>query len=159
MRIRRSIMAAFGLLVVLTLSWPASGQEPPPQPKQHRLAFQVLDGLIYIKARVNGKRANLLLDSGSTLTVFSRRLVSPVDEESKATVNLAKGSVLASSLHVTLILGDSDSPDRYCALRKSAFVGDFQFEHAEGIVGNDVLGLFKSVTFDFKNSTLILEDR
>ena len=30
---------------------------------------------------------------------------------------------------------------------------------ADGLVGLDVLSQFKSVTFDFKNSILILEDR
>ena len=47
------------------------------------------------------------------------------------------------------------------ALRVSsdAIVGDFKFGAADGVVGLDVLSSFKSVTFDFKESMLILEDR
>jgi hypothetical protein len=38
-------------------------------------------------------------------------------------------------------------------------VGDFKFTNAEGVVGLDILSRFKSVTFDFKNSVMVLEDR
>lgn len=161
MPFRCASIAAFGSLAILSLWWPAFGQEPALSPRagEHRLPFQQRDGLIYIKARVNGKGTILLLDTGSTATLFSRRLVSPLDADPRVTINMAKGSVSAFSLYVGLILGEPDSRDRQCSFRKSAFVGDFQFADAEGLLGNDVLSLFKSVTFDFKSSTLILEDR
>jgi hypothetical protein len=41
----------------------------------------------------------------------------------------------------------------------NAVVGNFKFLNAEGVVGLDILRLFKSVTFDFKNSVIILQDR
>ena len=161
MPIQHAMIATFGLLAILTSSWPGSGQEPsvPLPAGEHRLRFQQRDGLIYIKARVNGKGTTLLLDTGSTVTLLSRRLVSTLSGDSRVTINLAKGSVSAFNLSVGLILGDSDSRERQCSFRKNAFVGDFQFADAEGLLGNDVLSLFKSVTFDFKSSTLILEDR
>jgi hypothetical protein len=38
-------------------------------------------------------------------------------------------------------------------------VGDFKFTNAEGVVGLDILSRFKSVTFDFKDTVMVLEDR
>jgi hypothetical protein len=38
-------------------------------------------------------------------------------------------------------------------------VGDFRFGDADGVIGLDVLSSFKTVTFDFKDSVLVLEDR
>jgi hypothetical protein len=74
-------------------------------------------------------------------------------------MNLAKGSELASRLPVGFVLGDSDLREWHCSFRQSAVVGNFKFLDANGVVGQDILSRFKSVTFDFKNPTLILEDR
>jgi hypothetical protein len=49
--------------------------------------------------------------------------------------------------------------EEHCSFHQNAIVGDFKFGAADGVIGLDVLGSFKSVTFDFKNSLLILEDR
>jgi hypothetical protein len=38
-------------------------------------------------------------------------------------------------------------------------VGDFKFVNPDGIIGLDVLASFKSVSLDFKNAVLVLEDR
>jgi hypothetical protein len=58
-----------------------------------------------------------------------------------------------------LALGDAGLPNQHFAFRLNAVVGDFRFLNAEGVVGLDILKRFKSVTFDFKNSVMILEDR
>jgi hypothetical protein len=38
-------------------------------------------------------------------------------------------------------------------------VGDFKFGDADGVTVLDILSSFKTVTFDFKDSVLVLEDR
>jgi hypothetical protein len=58
-----------------------------------------------------------------------------------------------------LALGDAGLSEQHFAFRLNAVVGNFKFLNAEGVVGLDVLRRFKSVTFDFKNSVMILEDR
>jgi Aspartyl protease len=115
--------------------------------------------LIYIQARVNGKPATLLIDTGAALTTFTLRVVPTLDTDSHITVNLAKGSVVASRLPVGFMLGDSELRERHCSFHRNVVVGNFKFLDADGLVGQDVLGLFKSVTFDFKNSVMVLEDR
>jgi predicted aspartyl protease len=125
---------------------------------EHRLPFQVRDGLIYIRAQVNGSRATLLVDTGAAFTTFTVKLVPTLDTDSRITLNLAKGSVSAFRLPIGFALGDSDLQERRRSFRLNAVVGDFKFLNADGLIGQDVLSQFKSVTFDFKNSTLVLED-
>lgn len=101
----------------------------------------------------------MLIDTGAALTTFTLRVVPTLDTDSRITINMAKGSVLASRLPVGFVLGDSELRERHCSFHQNAVVGAFKFLDADGLVGQDVLSRFKSVTFDFKNSTLILEDR
>ena len=157
---RRAIIVAFGLLAFPAFSCQTSGQEPPPAriAGEHRLPFQVRDGLIYIRAQVNGSRATLLVDTGAAFTTFTVKLVPTLDTDSRITLNLAKGSVSAFRLPIGFVLGDSDLQERRRSFRLNAVVGDFKFLNADGLIGQDVLTQFKSVTFDFKNSTLVLED-
>lgn len=161
MIIRGVIIAVFGLLAIPSLSSQAFGQESPPAIRagEHRLPFHVRDGLIYIQAQVNGRSATLLVDSGAALTTFTLRLIPTPNTDSKITILLPKGSVLAFRVPVGFILGDPDLRERQCSFRQSAVVGDFKFLDADGLVGLDVLNQFTSVTFDFKHSILILEDR
>lgn len=126
---------------------------------EHRIAFQAINGLIYIQARVNGYRATLLLDTGAALTTFSLKIAPTTGSESRITINMAKGSMSAFRLPVGFTLGASDLKDQRCSFRETVAIGDFKFGDADGVVGVDVLSLFKSATLDFKNSVLILKDR
>jgi hypothetical protein len=126
---------------------------------EHRVPFQLRGGLIYIQGRVNGKRATLLVDSGAALTTFTLRAVPTLDTDATITMNLAKGSVLATRLPVGFVLRDSDLRERHCSFLQNGVVGRFKFLDVDGLVRQDVLSRFKSVTFDFKNSALVLEDR
>jgi hypothetical protein len=138
-----------------------SGQAPPTLVRvgEHRIPFQARDGLIYIEAQVNGMHTNLLVDTGAAMTTFDLKIVPTLNAESRITVNIAKGSMLAYRLPVGFTLGDSSQPERKCLFRQNVVVGDFKFMSAHGVVGIDVLGSFKSATFDFLNSVLVLVDR
>src|ERR1700756_4053996 len=166
--IGRAIFAVVALLADPGLPWQASGQgasadDSPAirsgESGEHRVPFQVRDGMIYIQARVNGSRRTLIIDTGATFTILTLKAVPAIDLDWPITVNLGKGSMLDSRRPVGFALGDSDHPERHCAFRLDAVVGNFNITHAEGAVGLDILSRFKSVTFDFKNSVMILEDR
>ena len=115
--IGRALVAFIGFLAFPCLSWQASGEQPLPAMRvgEHRLPIQLRDGLIYIQAQVNGRRATLLVDTGSALTTFSLRAVPTLNTVSRITVNLAKGSVSASRLPVGFVIGDPDLPQRHCS--------------------------------------------
>ena len=99
-----------------------------------------------------------VVDTGAAFTTFTVKLVPTLDTDSRITLNLARGSLSAFRLPIGFVLGDSDLQERRRSFRLNAVVGDFKFLNADGLIGQDVLSQFKSVTFDFKNSTLVLED-
>ena len=160
MAIGRTAIAIFGLLAIASRPAPTPAQEPAAtlRPGEHRVPFFMQDGAVYVRAHVNGNRVTLLLDTGAVLTTFSLKIV-PTQTGSRITINMAKGSVVAFRLPVGFTLGESTERGEHCAFHQNAIVGDFKFGVADGVVGLDVLGSFKSVTFDFKESMLILEDR
>jgi hypothetical protein len=159
--IGRTAIAIFGLLAIA--SWPVlSPAQAPPVPVragEHRIPLTLRDGAVYIHARVNGNRAMLLLDTGAVLTTFTLKLVPTQQTESRITVTMAKGSIVAFRVPVGFTLGESSVREEHCSFRQTAIVGDFKFGVADGVIGLDVLGSFESVTFDFKNSVLILKDK
>jgi hypothetical protein len=158
---KRSTIAILGFLAVISLPPCGRAQEPAPAMRagQHRLPFQAQDDLIYIHAVVNGSHRTLLVDTGAVFTIFTQKAVPTLNNDPTVTINMAKGSIQASRLPVGLALGDTGLPEEHFAFRLNAVVGNFKFLNAEGVVGLDILRQFKSVTFDFKNSVIILEDR
>jgi hypothetical protein len=151
-------MAIFGLLAIAGQPAPSQGPSPTVRKGEHRILFRARNGCLYIPARVNGSQATLLLDTGAALTTFSLKIVPTLDTESKITINMAKGSVPAFRVPVGFMLGDSDLKEQRYPFRRNVVVGDFTFGEADGVIGLDVLSSFKTVTFDFQNSILILED-
>ena len=57
----------------------------------------------------------MLLDTGAALTTFTLRVVPTLDTDSRITINMAKGSVLASRLPVGFVLGDLEVRERHCS--------------------------------------------
>jgi hypothetical protein len=158
---KHSTIAILGFLAVISLPACGHAQEAAPAipAGQHRLPFEAQDDLIYIHAVVNGSRRTLLVDTGAVLTIFTQKSVPTLNTVKTVTINMAQGSVLASRLPVELALGDTGLREQHFAFRFNAVVGNFKFLNAEGVIGLDILRQFKSITFDFKNSVMILEDR
>jgi hypothetical protein len=159
--IGRTAIAIFGLLAMASRPTLSPAQEPAAAIRagEHRIPFIVRDGAVYLRARVNGNRAMLLLDTGAVLTTFSLKLVPTQQTDSRITVTMAKGSIVAFRVSVGFTLGESSVREEHCSFRQSAIVGDFKFGSADGVIGLDVLSSFESVTFDFKNSVLVLRDK
>jgi hypothetical protein len=159
--IRRATAAVFGLLALASLPWLGNGQELVAEHRkgEHRLPVTARDGAVYVRAQVNGNRTILLLDTGAALTTFNSKLVPTQKADSRIVINTAKGSVLAFRVSVGFTLGESNVREEHCSFHQEATVGDFNFGAADGVIGFDVLSSFKAVTFDFKNSVLILEDK
>lgn len=161
MIIGRAAITVFVFLAFAAGPWPRNGQESGTtrHAGERRVPFFSRDGAVFVRARVNGNRATLLIDTGAALTTFSSKLVPTRDTDPRITINMAKGSVLAFRLPVGFTLGESKVSEEHCSFRQDAIVGDFQFGVADGVIGLDVLSSFKSVTFDFGNSLLILGEK
>ena len=104
----RARATVFGLLTLACLPWPATGQEPAAEHRtgEHRVPIISRDGAVYVRARVNGNSALLLVDTGAVLTTFSLKVVPTQETGSRITINMAKGSVLAFRLSVGFTLGE-----------------------------------------------------
>ena len=100
----------------------------------------------------------MLVDTGAALTTFNLKIVPTTKSESRITINMAKGSIPAFRVPVGFTVGNSDLKGECYSFRRSVVIGDFNFGEADGVIGLDVLSSFKTVTFDFQNSILILED-
>jgi hypothetical protein len=158
MAVGRAAIAIFGLLAIAGQPAPSQAPSPTVRKGEYHILFRARNGFLYIPARVNGSQTTLLLDTGAALTTLSLKIVPTADMESRITVNMAKGSVQAFRVPVGFTLGISDLKQQRYSFRRSVVVGDFNFGEADGVIGLDVLSSFKSVTFDFQNSVLILGD-
>jgi hypothetical protein len=153
--------ATTAVVAVLAIAWGMWGNQknvPDPRGTAYRIAFQARNGLVYIPAEVNGHRVFVLLDTGADATAFCRRIVHPISPDVMIKLNLASGSVFGFRVPVDFTLGRSDLKEKRCLFHRDVVVGDFTFDGADGAIGLDVLSSFKSVTLDFKNSVLVLED-
>jgi len=158
MTIGRAAIAIFGLLAIAGQPAPSQAPSPTVRKGEYRILFRARNGFLYIPARVNGRQATLLLDTGAALTTLSLKIVPTVNTESRITVNMAKGSVPGFQVPVGFTIGISDLKEQRYSFRRSVVVGAFNFGEADGVIGLDVLSSFKAVTFDFQNSILILGD-
>ena len=153
-----------GIAIVVFLAVagrPSPGQvASPAAPKgEHRISFHAHGDYILVPARGNGQRATLLLDTGAALSTFSIKILPTMDTDHRITMNLAKGSVSAFVVPAGFTLGASGINEQHFSFRRSVVVGDFKFGEADGVIGLDILSSFKTVTLDFQDSVLVLEDR
>ena len=156
---KRLGIAVVVFLAVVARSSPGQELSPAAPKGEHRISFHARGDYILVPAQVNGRRATLLLDTGAALSTFSLKILPTMDTDHRITMNLAKGSLSAFVVPAGFTLGDSDIKEQQCSFRRNIVVGDFKFGEADGVIGLDVLSAFKSVTFDFKDSILVLEDR
>jgi hypothetical protein len=154
-----AIVAALGLLTLSGSPNHEAEKDYLSSPQQiYLLPIKIRDGRIYIRAQVNGRSAKLLVDTGSSSTTFSQKLV-PNTNKGCIGANHANSSISAFRIAVRFTLGDAKLPEQRCSFRRSVLVGDFEFLDADGLVGLDILNLFQSVTLNFKDFMLVLDDR
>ncbi len=130
------------------------------QERGYILPFHTVNGLILLDAKVNGKRAVLLLDTGAIHSI--------VDKQSAGLGNLAlheldsmggigaAGNCSAREVHFTL--GGRDRTQLVCLL-DLAVVSKRVGAHLDGFIGQDVLREFSAVRIDYKAHTVTLEMR
>ena len=128
-------------------------QKAGEQARQHRIPFQVRDGLILIETKINDEMVKLIVDTGATTALALRFLPPgrPLDLPAQ-TLDLVHGNMPVYPIRVTWSL---DGQNKQVA----AITGEFTLPSGTGgIFGADMLETFHSARFDFQNSVLILED-
>jgi hypothetical protein len=152
------------LLLALVAGVPSLAQEtsldrkPPDETKTEiRIPLLFKNGRMYINATVGLRRALLLVDTGTQITSFVMGLV-PEHKgviPGKVEMRTATGRCECPQLDVPVIIQDWDGEP----VRKivSGVFGPFDYGIAQGVLGMDFLGQYKSVKFDFKGQTMVLE--
>ena len=152
----------FMVLILATTAVVPGQSNPRKGDPRTGIALEVnpLFGSILVRAQVNGRPATLIVDTGSSHTIFSAELVQvrPLALEGAGTP--AKGSGYIGSAGwamATMELGTLRWPDR-----KILVMNDFQEisnsmkQRVDGILGEDILKEFDSVVIDFKHHQLFL---
>jgi Sel1 repeat len=125
------------------------------QTREHRIPFQLQDGLILIETKINDEFVKLIVDTGSSTTALALRFLPPKRPVNLPiqTIDLVHGNMQVYAVRFVWSL-DGQSK------QVSAIAGEFKFPHGtDGIFGADILKTFQSARFDFQNSVLILEDQ
>lgn len=121
--------------------------------REHRIPFEVKDGLILIKTTFDSAHVKLIVDTGGT-TAFGIRFVPPTRSPYSPTRTLESVHGTSQVYPITVVWS-FDGQDK----RLAAVAGALTLPNdADGILGADILETFKSARFDFQTSLLILED-
>lgn len=117
-------------------------------------------GLILVKADVNDRPATLVIDTGSSHTVLSTKLLQVHLPTLQQAADASKGSGWVGSAgwtKATMKLGGAVWRDRdFLAMDVLPDVSDAAGHKVDGILGQDVLKYFNIVNIDFRHKRLIL---
>ena len=146
----------FALTVVLGL-----GTFPHPQnPVEVPFEFSRAYGLMLIKVEVNGKLAQMVLDTGSNETIVSPRLVIVKQLALKPAVSMAKGSgysgtgVIATAF---VKLGALNPKNCQILVVDLSDLSKSLGQDVDGVLGMSVLKEFEIVTVDLRHHKLVLK--
>jgi len=147
------------VLLALTVAL-GLGAFPHPQTVEIPFEFSRPFGLMLIKAKINGKPAVMVLDTGSNETIVSPRLVSVKKLSPKDVVELAKGSgysgagVIATAF---LSLGTLNPRNCQVLVVDLSDLSRTLGNEIDGILGMSVLKEFEIVSVDLKHHKMVLK--
>ena len=121
---------------------------------------------IFVKAKMNGKSANLLLDTGASKTVFDANRIGKFAEQSSMKVNDHKSTGLGTNSmqsHTIVIkklsLGELQIKNYELFLLDLSHVNEtyekLNYKALDGVIGGDILMQYKA-QINYKNKTLKL---
>jgi Aspartyl protease len=144
-------------VLVLFLLAPLAGA----QGKTYTVPFHAVNGMILLDAKVNGKAATFLLDTGANNTIVSAQA---------AGLSMAQLSVLKATRAGTGAEGDYISREVSLTLEHRAWLNRRMLimnlddaskrmgPRIDGFLGQDVLREFSAVRIDYRTQTITLEN-
>jgi predicted aspartyl protease len=112
-----------------------------------------------VEAKVNGKPAVLILDTGSNHTIVNSRLVDVATSAVRDTVTTKKGSAYAGAgvyTKASLAVGPVSWRDHGIIAMDMTEMSKSLGESVDGLLGLDFLGQFELVIVDLKQHKLTL---
>jgi Aspartyl protease len=143
----RMLFVIFGLLL-----------HPRLLPAQTAVVSLKIDGAkIFTDVRINGKLARLLLDTGAGMTLVTPDVARGTLELQSLNIEQQAGRSRASLRRISIAFGDVILSDHIVGVLDMQDVNRRTGMHIDGILGEDILGRFRSVRINFKDQTLELE--
>jgi hypothetical protein len=112
--------------------------------------------VLLVRARVNEKAVLLILDTGASNTVLSQELLGEKLGRSRFSTQGAGLHAQGRWTQATLELGGRTWRDRPVVAMNLAEVSRAYGRRIDGLIGQDLLSEFASVTIDFKARRLLL---
>jgi Aspartyl protease len=155
---RRQIMkrhwsADFAALMGLFICLPPIARA---QVKTVQIPFSNSGGLMVVEAKINGKSASLLFDSGAMRTFVKPSILDGLKETSGKAVSLADGNVVEVRVVKTAVsFGDASVEVPVGSYDMTRFSDEIGIR-IDGVVGQDVIGKFSGVLIDYVRHRITL---
>ena len=145
------------MVLIAALAFSASPQ--PPKSAEIPLRSARAFGLMLVEARINGKPAVLILDTGSNRTIVSSKLVDVTTPSVRDVVTTEKGSGWSGQgvfTKASLAVGPLLWQDHRILAMDTNELSKSLGESVDGMLGMDFLNEFDIVIVDLRQHKLIL---
>jgi predicted aspartyl protease len=148
------------VVVALLVAFGLGASPHPPDPVEIPFEYSRAFGLMLIKVEVNGKPAEMVLDTGSNETIVSPRVVMVKQLSSKEAVAMAKGSGFSGTGVFTtafLTIGPLNPKNCQILVVDLSDLSKSLGQEVDGILGMSVLKEFEIVSVDLRHHKLVLK--
>jgi Aspartyl protease len=151
---RRLLMVISTVLTCLLLFFAAPAARA--QIKTVQIPFSYSDGLIVIQAKINGKTAALLFDSGAMRTFVNPAVLDGLKTVSGNAISIADGNAVdVRVVKTTVSLGDASLPVLVSSYDMNRFAASIGLR-IDGVIGQDVIAKFSGILIDYVRHRITL---
>jgi len=112
---------------------------------------------IFVTVRVNDKTARLLLDTGAGMTLVGPTFAQGTTELQRLNIQQHAGISRASIRQLSITLGELTFKNHVVGVLDMTDMNNRIGTRMDGLLGEDILGRFRSVRINFKDKKLELE--
>lgn len=155
-------MRKFVVPVTALLLWSliSSGQQKAttkPGAETITVPLTIEGGRIFVAVRINEKTARMLVDTGAGITVVESKFARGTAELQRLNIVQQAGDSQASIRHLNITLGSLTFKDQFVGVLDMNDVSNRTGTRIDGLLGEDILGGFRSMRINFKDQILELE--
>jgi Aspartyl protease len=121
-----------------------------------QIPFSSSAGLIVIEAKINGKNASLLFDSGAMRTFVNPPILEGLTSSSGKAISIADGNRVEVRVVKTVVsLGGASAEVLVSSYDMTKFAGSIGLG-VDGVVGQDFMGKFSGILIDYVRHRITL---
>jgi predicted aspartyl protease len=155
--VRKFVVPVTALLLWSLIS---SGQQKAttkPGAETITVPLTIEGGRIFVAVRINEKTARMLVDTGAGITVVESKFARGTAELQRLNIVQQAGDSQASIRHLNITLGSLTFKDQFVGVLDMNDVSNRTGTRIDGLLGEDILGGFRSMRINFKDQILELE--